>query len=919
MSPDADQVSRHPFRVLLALVLLGALGSGYQLTSNLFYCGFKGADPEILSWTLLAGIQSLLFLSAAWSDRARRIYRITQWVALAVCVYVLYQLSAIHARSLLTAVLGLGIYATCAHALDQRRGAGPTDWSRLLCEGVLFLLAVLVIQSVLTLPVLYSRDMVLGDRIFSATFALSCVAAFFMVRAGARGYAGDAQLVQVPPILLLVMVLLRYKQHDGAYDTLFYKGTIPQMLEGWRTALTGITDHTLLGTNLQEIINAQLRILDGSQEPRVLGMLAFMGLWLLAPVAGRVIARLLPVGSGGTTTAFVINVAALLLVSLSEPLTGSGTSYQEPFQMLLLAAGIAAGPAGWVFLSAAVAVKATALIFIPLLLLLNLAGMDAERVKSWMRDPAASLRTALSAFRARRQPGTTPYVPVLVRQRRRAAAVCALIACIVFGEQLVRNQVMAGRLLAPSDMFARITDPQNRMLAEEGIGTAFDVVKRRPAFDNMVGTLMQIGTLDKWMPTEEHGFHALPSSRLPLVAAGLGLFALLCIFRAPLRRWAALSLLWLALFAVYVQMFSQGRHMAAASFAAVAVLALAPAFFGHRGRSKMYFAAATLAFAALAIGDQMVGNFINVGWDCNRRMSARALPALEKAVASPLDEKLATIAADYLSKAPLPRRVVPTILCDYAAGPKRYMGVHYAFASVTHELLGRYLAADPARAGRLDRAALVVCVDMWHLTRVKPEHLAGFRAEARIGTTQIFVSEYLSNGGAAEQLVPSGFPLPSALRPYLLVRDFSAGWQEAHLADESVQQTPSGRGVLEMDVEGVQMPTLVAPNSLIFRGVRVLPGDRIFVEAGLPHKQSDGLALELRLESADATQAAPIARKSMLKRRRWTGAAWHTLELLVPEQFAGSVNLTISATSEGGDPDADWVSFRKLRLERRSY
>jgi hypothetical protein len=895
----------------MGLVLLGVAGSVYQLTSQLFNCGFRGAHPQLFIWAALAGVQSLLFISAAWSPLSERVYRVTQWIALAFCVYLLYQLSAVFARPLLLVVFGIGAYALCAHAWDRRRGVEPTGWPRLLGEGVLFILAVLVIQSALALPVLYTRGLLLSDRLFGGLFVISLVAAFFLVRACSR--VQGVRLVEAPPLFLLLMVLLRTKQPDGAYDTLFYKGTIPVLLEDWRTALTGITDHTLLGTNLQEIINTQLRILDGGHDPRTLSMLAFMGLWVIAPIAARAISCLLPSGTGAREIAFVINVAALLMVSLTEPLTASGTSYQEPMQILLMAAGILAGPVGWIFLSAAAAVKATALIFIPLLFMVNLAVMDSERVKPWLRDPAGLLRSMIRALTSRRA-AAAPHVPASVKRARWIAVICALLACLVFGEQLARNQGLTGRLLAPSNMFAGLTDPHNQMLAAPKAGAVFDQVKQRPAFDNLVGTLMQIGTLDKWMLTDDHIFHVFPSSRFPLVAMGLGLLALLFVLRQPLRPWAVLALLWMALFFVYVQMFSQGRHMAAASFAAILVVALAPASLGGRKWTTARFAAATLAFGALAIGDQVAGNFINVSWECNRRLSRPAVPMGNDAPATPLDSKLAALAAEYRAKAPRGREVVPTIICDFAASPKHYMGVHYAYASVTHELLGRYLDADPARARRLDRAALAVCVDMWHLTSIKPEHLTGFRAEARIGRTQLFVSEYLSNGGLAEQLVPAGFSLPAMMRPYLVVQDLGAGWRDAELGDNTPQQTPNGRGVLEMHVGDALATTLVAPNSLTWREVQVMPGDRLLVEAALPHRQSDGLALELRLSRPGV---APLARKFMLKRASVPGAAWQTFEILVPASLAGAITLSVVASSEGGDPDADWVSFRKLQLERR--
>ncbi len=915
MSPDADTLPRMPFRVLIALLLLGAVASFHQLSSRLFYCGVEGAHPEIFAWSTLAGLQGMLFLWAAWSARGERIYRVSQWIALGVCAYVLYQLSAVHARPLLLAALGVGGYALCACALDRQRNVETANWQRLLCEGVLFVLAVLVIQSALALPVLYSRGLLLSDRLFGSLFCMSLVAAFWIVRSCSREQG--SRLVDAPPLFLLAMILLRAKQPDGAYDSLFYKGTVPVMLEDWRTALTGITDHTLLGTNLQEIINSQLRILDIGHEARVLSMLACLGLWVIVPAAARAIARLMPAGRGKAETALVINIAALLMVSLTEPLTASGTSYQEPLQILLLAAGLLAGPLGWIFLSAAAAVKATALVFIPLLLLVNLAARDRAGLLAWLQTPALSLRALLSVFNRRGRSGpVAAYVPASARRARVATLLCALLAVIVFGEQLIRNQLMAGRLLAPSDMLSRFTDPQNQMLGVAKAEGVFDTVKQRPAFDNVVGTIMHMSALDKWLPVEEHGFHAFPSSRLPLVAFALGLLALLCAARAAKRSWALLALAWMALFVVYLQLFSQGRHMAAASFAAVPVIVLALVHLGNRSWSQARLALVTLAVGLLAFGDQLTGNLINVGWDCMRRLSLPASPLRTNPPVSALDQRLAAIANTYLTRAAGLRDVVPTILCDSATGPKPYMGVHYAYSVVTHQLLARYLSADPARAGRLDRAVLALCVDAWHLSAIEQAQLVGFRSEGRLGDRHLFVSDYLSAGGSAVQLVPSGFRLPRVLRPYLPVQNLAAAWREAQLENETRQQTPTGRGVLEMDVEGALMPTLVAPNGLIFSEVKVLPGDRLFVEAGLPHKQSDGLALELRLGRPGA---APLIRKIMLKRGRLPGAAWQQFEVIVPDHLAGSVTLTVAASSEGGDPDADWVSFRWLLLERRVH
>lgn len=912
---------------MVLILLLGAAGSFYQVTSGLFYCGHTGANSEIWYWALAAGLQSLAFPWAGWSPRGERFYRLTQWAAVPLIAYVLYQLSAVHARPLFLAGLAVLAYALFARALDRRRHPEmETSWSQLGLQGVLFVLAALVIQSAFAFLVLYSRGILLNDRNFGVLLGMSVVLAFVVVRYGSRVHG--VRLHEMPPLFLLLMILLRAKLPDGAYDSLFYKATLPMMIADWRTALTGLPDHTLLGTNLQEILNAQLLIIDGGYAPSFITTLAFLGLWIVVPAAARTLSNVLPVEASKRHLGLMLNTATLLLVSLSEPLTAAGTSYQEPLQILLLAAGLLAGPAGWIFLAAAAAVKVTALFFIPLLLLIRAAGVDRECVRAFLETPFAKLRGwHVGSYFNRGHggaPTSAPWRPARTKGALLVLLVCGGLAALVFGEQLARNQLFAGRLLVPSEMLAGLTDPDGRMMTRIKRDETFDIAGTQRPFDNLIGTLIHMGTLNKWMEPDAHGFHALPSSRLPMVAVFLALLALWCVRKREARPWALLTLFFTLLFVVYLQFFSQGRHMAPASFAAVVAIAAAPVFLWKGEMPRWLLAVLTLAIGLLAVGDQLVGNFINTGWECSRRLSTPAAapiaPVARDGVsnaATELDRKLADIVAQYRAKAPARHDIIPSVLCDETQGRKHYFGAHYAYASVTHSLLRRYLSADPARAQRLARSALVVCVEVWHLLAVKPDGQEDhFTLVDRVGRTNIFVSNFLMDGGPAAQLVPAGFPVPSSWIRYMVVQDFGASWSTGRLADPSPQETPNGKGALEMSVGAETLPTLVSRNAMTFDEVEVRPGDRVFMEATLPFRQSDGLQVELRLVLAGT---APLVRRMLLQPNRSIAPdmSWQTLALAVPDGYSGRATLTVAVSSEGGDPNADWISFRKLQLQRR--
>jgi hypothetical protein len=927
--PHQDSPSSSvPIAVFTAILLLCAAGSAYQVTSKLFYCGHTGAGDEIWYWTVAAALQSFAFLAAGWSPRMERLYRLSQWLLLPLLIYVLYQLSAQHARPILLAGIGVAAYALFAGALDRRSGPGAQGraqddaqpaWPRLILEGVLFVLILMLIQSALAFLVLYSRGVLLNDRNFGILFAASVAIAFVVVRWGVR--VSGTRLQDAPPLCLLIMILLRAKLPDGAYDSLFYKATHPAMIADWRTALTGLPDHALMGTNLQEIMNAQWLILDKAYAPAFITTLAFLGLWVVAPAAARALSAFMPAETGRRSLGLMLNAAALLIVSLTESLTAAGTSYHEPMLMLLLSAGLLAGPAGWVFLAGAMAVKITALFFLPLFLLIRLAGTRRERLREWMEAPLENLRRRFGA-RSRERPGLAAAPALRAGARRKALpmlVLCGALAVLVFGEQLARNQLLSGRLLAPSEALAGLTDPQGRMMARIDHNPQFDEVSKRKSFDTLITTIIHIGTLNKWMHTEDMGFHALPSSRLPMAAVLLALLALLGLCRRETRPWALTALLFALLFVVFLKFFTQGRHMSAASFAAVLAVATAPAFLRRGEASRMVLTALTLGIGLCAVGDQLVGNFINVGWECTRRLSAPAVA--QNAVSPPgtsaeLDRKLADIVAQYRAKMPARRSVVPTVLCDEGSRRKPYMGAHYIYSVTTQHMLRRYLEADPARVQRLSRSTLAVCVKAWHLVGVKREFLNEFTFVDRIADTDIFVSNYLMDGALAAQMVPSGFPVPGAFRQFFAVRDFGADWKAGTLADDSPKDTVTRKGALEMRFDDQPMAALVAPNALTFERVTVMPGDRVHMEAALPFHQSDGLRVELRLTLPGKQPL--IARASLSPRLREASEMnWQTLDLPIPEGYAGIAAFTVSIDSRGGNEIGDWIVFRKLQQQRR--
>lgn len=652
---------------VLAVLAIGAAFSFYQLGSAVFECGRKLAGPEIHIWMALAAAQSVAFLLAARTARWESAYRLSQYLMLPFVAAPFLQLAAAYPRT---------FAALAVAGLLYRFIAGGATAAR----TVVFLLATLVIHSAVAFLVLHTPGLPLGNGLFAAILAASAIAAALILRHDAPG--PGITITQLPPLALLAIVVLRAKLPDPAYDSLFYKATLPIMIADWRTAITGLLDHSaLLGTNFQEIINAQLRIVDPGYSPALVSTLAFTALWIVAPAAAAPLMR--------APGPLARNVLVLLLVSLTEALTAAGTAYQEPLMGLLMTAALLPTPAAWLFLAAAVAVKVTAGFVAPLLVVARWWSMEAQ-------SPAAGHAVRALAARALER----------ARPRRVALAACLLLAVLTAGEQFYRNIAYTGRLTGITETLSGLTDPHDRVLAA---GTDDALVAGQPhgAWEKYGRTFVHVLTLDRWIVPGQLDFHIMPSSRLPAVAA---LLALVVLLFPALRRDRVLLLafgLWLVCAFVLLNFVWQGRYLYALSFAAALPIACLV------GRVQAGAAATTATLLAvgcglLAFGDQIVGTYVNEGWLCRRNLVTGVVPDDYDRPTTAIERRLADVVAKYRATSPW-RGVAPTILCENTVDRSHYLGTHYLYTYASLEINRRRLAARPELAASLPTAVLAVC------------------------------------------------------------------------------------------------------------------------------------------------------------------------------------------------------------------
>ena len=106
---DRLNINSSEFAVITT-ILIGGSFSYYQIGSRLFACGRVLAGAEIYYWLILSGIQALLFVGSALSERVKQVYRLIQYLLIPLvgflignicCIPINICLTYVHCRSIL--------------------------------------------------------------------------------------------------------------------------------------------------------------------------------------------------------------------------------------------------------------------------------------------------------------------------------------------------------------------------------------------------------------------------------------------------------------------------------------------------------------------------------------------------------------------------------------------------------------------------------------------------------------------------------------------------------------------------------------------------------------------------------------------------------------------------------------------------
>ena len=894
----------------LLTLLAGGAFSFYQLHSSVYKCGWVQAGTEIRYWLALSAIQSLLFVGQGVSVKFSKSYRIFQQLSLPLLIIAIGQVSVAYPRIF----IWLAILATFywyfvwfAHLFQNYSGVSKLpNLGSALTETILFVLAAIIIHSIIVFPILHTTGLVLDDQLFAFSATVSVLLAAWIVRS--QPIFSALSINQIPPLALLIIIVLRAKLPDGSYDTLFYKATLPIMIADWRTAITGTLDHTLLGTNFLEIMNSQFRIIDPDYSPALTSTLAFIAMWLIAPVAIR---SLLSTYFGQTKD-FVCNIAILLLVSLTEPLVSAGSAYHEPMLGLLIVASFFALPVSWLFMGAAVASKITTVFILPLIV-----GLKIYFAQSLEKYPLSPTSLSISQFLVRvgrisrnlffsAGQCTKTYTVTLF--------LCALLSIAAVGEQFYRNLAYTGRLLGVTETLSSITDPDNKKLAKP-TAIGFDSVMIRGFKEKLGHTFIHVLTLNRWIKPTFDGFHILPSSRLIAIVPMLTL-TILAFPELRRNRLILFSfIMWCICAYTLLQFVSQGRHLLPLSLGAAIVIAL---IIGELTKnfheldkriSKTLFG---LVIAFVALGDQMVGSFINTGWDCRRNFFGPVAANNYDIAESGIEKKLKHIVSQYRANPTSRLGNPPTILCEDVVERMHYLDTHYIYAEPTLQLNQRHLAANVHHNKILHKSLLAICFKDPSFPNLilAPNERQLYEEVEGVDGINILVSKPLMSGSKSTSLVGDQLNMLPWISPTF---DLIENWDLAKINENTPADTPSGKGAYILDKAGEKTVTLIAPYSFTFRDLDFKKDDQLEVELAMQYANSDGMRVDIVFETSDGNKQ--IKRfKLKPKPEDAEEPKWQKWRFPVEISSQENGSLTISASSPSGNPNADWAVFRKLKL-----
>ena len=905
-----EQLRFHAMEAAILLtILLGGAFSFYQVGSHLFACGSEYAGSEIRYWLILSSIQVILFLAQGLSSKIFHSYRLSQLLTLPLVLLILVQVAIAYPRIFIYIAAFVSVYWYTRWVIGKllRKPFQMPQIGAATAETVIFLLLTLVTHSTLAFAILHTPNIFLGDRVFFSVMAISAVIAVWIIRTGPT--FNNISLNQLPPLGMLIIVLLRAKFPDGAYDSLFYKATLPIMIADWRTAITGAIDHTLLGTDFFEIMNSQLRILDNSYSPAMISSLSFLGLWVIVPIAME---QLLTKNFVGRQSS--VNIATLLLVSLSEMLIAAGTAYHEPMMGLLVVASLMIMPASWIFLGAAVAAKITVLFICPLIVGLKLMSIPLNRNRL-IDGNEVKLPTRVKESIN----GLIIRVPFQSKSKFLVVIVCLTLATIVVGEQFYRNIAYTGRLMGVSESLSSFTDPDARKLAPSQETTVFDVVTKRGFLEKVGTTFVHVLTLDRWIKPTALGFHIMPTSRLIAVMAVVAILVFVFPVLRRNHRLLALCLLWYISAFLLLNFFSQGRHLFPLSICAAILIAMVVGE-GMRKTKESGNRAVEILFyffiAFAAMGDQVIGSFINNAWECRRNIAGSVITNNYDQPESAIEHRLRDIVIQYRALPASHLSVSPTILCEPQVERMHYLGVHYIYAGATFDLNLRHLAANSYNMKLLPTSLLAVCyIDPKFPDQILPPEIRSEFIEVQsVDNIHILVSKPLMSGAKTTSLVGSQMNIFSFTDNYEF--DFLKNWEFATLTNVSPADTPNGRGAFSGEISGDKVGFIVSPYGVTFNNVVFRKSSQIELQLGMYYANSDGMVVELILE--DVKGAKQTARFELKPKPELSNdPVWMTWNVPVQPLLEGSGRLTILAKSDGGNSSADWAVFRKLALVLR--
>jgi hypothetical protein len=663
--------------VFLALVAAVATGGYAQVHADpIFWCGLVESYPQTIGIAVAVLLQAFLYLlSAGGSDRLN-LYQVSQWVLLPLVLFGLFQAFRPHP---FTALLFLGLFAIpVAWAFLRRSPADRQGAWPLVCG--FFVTSVLGFYAALgEIPLLF-RGSVIGYAQVAAAgivaIGLSLLGLRYVRRAG--GFPADRlwDFRNMLPFSALLLPVLRAKFPDVAYDSYMYKSTLPLQIAEWRTGDTALVDGFMVGTNLQELLNALLILVAPDHVPSLISTVAYVLLFLLIPTAFPFRSQASNLGRA------LVAFAGLATFTLTEAGIAQGTSYQEPLMLLFLVAAMIRAPSWPLFMALAILVKVNAVFIAPLVLVFHLVGYG----RFWL-DP-----------------------------RR------LLIGCVVFALALAphfaRNVAFSGRILGLNETFSAVTDPPGPGAVLAAGETRYDGPARGGILSNALLSACNMFALKglcatQYEDTENAGFHIFPASRSPLFGVLFAVFAVgLALFRRDGRLIALASAAAFFLsYAALLTFMTEGRYFMPLSFGFALLLLVnirpaeyAIASLGSSGPAR----AAAIGLGCLLIGSNLLpGVLTNVSWICNRNLLRPSTAVDMHVPRSGMEVFLAGHVERYKQSCP-PPGLPPVILAQLGSLDSPYLGTQRIFHTYTQQMIARFFAAEPSRQSRAAEAIIAV-------------------------------------------------------------------------------------------------------------------------------------------------------------------------------------------------------------------